>query len=142
MITTEELSRQQELYGRDSALAARVLRTICRTVSASLPKDVRRVLKGIKAHYAELPPGIEGVSRTDGAEVILDRATLEQHANNEAHLENLLVHELAHAYRAIVGRHDPDEVREERATERVVKSWGFRDANARQSASTRRSTRP
>lgn len=137
MLTTADLAALHPADGRrnDSRLAAQTLRLVARTVEKSLPRDVLRVLRRCPIYYGDLPRQggyqIEGCARTDGGEIILDRRVLEENADSHAYLEDLLAHELGHSYRARLGQHDPDEIREERETIALVKSWGFRAAKGR-----------
>jgi len=114
--------------------AIKTLRAIARTTFESLPLAARKTLNGVQVYRANLGyttkgRKILGTARSDGRVVLLDTDTLERYADRPGRLETLLAHELAHCYRTLTGVADTDERREERATNRLLKSWGFRPAD-------------
>ena len=117
--------------------AINTLYIVAKTTFDSLPTTAQNVLRGCDvrlgdAGYTAAGDKIEGLARADGQLVVLDRATVERYASDHAYLENLLAHELAHAYRARRGENAPvGSAAEEEGACRLVKSWGFRDKQGR-----------
>lgn len=109
-----------------------ILRRIAKDTMASIPKDARKVLNGVKLFAGDLGftadgTKILGMCRSDGRIVVLDEQLLELYAQGSQSLaEETLGHELAHAYRALTGQAAVDDEAEERGARRVAKSWGFR----------------
>lgn len=108
------------------------LRRASRNTMASLPPEARRVLDHCNVYVADLGGvdgrQIQGAARDDGHVVLIDRGAIEE--LSVADLENLLAHELGHAYRQRLGIADAGE-REKLETRKVVKSWGLREKGRR-----------
>ena len=104
------------------AAAVAKLRTIARTVMRSLPREVRRVLHGVRVQVGDLGytsggRKLLGLAKKDGCLVVLDRAYVVEgdlfDQAEEYEIENLLAHELGHIYRTRTGQHSENEAKED-----------------------------
>jgi hypothetical protein len=114
---------------------ASVVRSAARNVLASIPKDARRLLDGVKILPGDLGHSaegyrIEGVASLDGRVILLDYGTVER--MDEPSLELLIAHEAAHCVRCMTGQAVADTRRDEIETEQLVRAWGFRRKRSRQ----------